>query len=89
MICIGASDGLDSNFKAIKLAKNHSEIFCTIGIHPHDADKVFWTKELEEEISFKKVLAIGETGLDFFKEWSDFTSQKKLFRYSIIHSLIN
>ena len=82
-ISIGASNGLDPNFKSIELANNYESIYATIGIHPHDAGKVHWNDELLELINNPKVVAIGETGLDFYKEWSDFGEQEKLFEKTI------
>jgi TatD DNase family protein len=83
ILCVGASNGLESNFTAFNLSQKFSQIFCSIGLHPHDADKYSWTKEMEDKLDNKKVLAIGETGLDFFKDWSDFSNQRKLFIKSI------
>lgn len=83
MICVGASDGLNSSFESVELCKKYPEIYASVGIHPHDVDNCNWTKELEELISSPKVVAIGETGLDFFKEWSDFKKQEDLFKKTI------
>ncbi len=60
-----------SEFASIQaLAQRFPEISFAIGLHPLDADK--WTVGMEEEIlslarSDAKVVAIGETGLDFYK----------------------
>lgn len=83
MICIGASSGIEPNFKALNLSLAHSNIFASIGIHPHDAGKHTWSKELEELATNSKVVAIGETGLDFNRNWSDFNEQESLFRETI------
>ncbi len=60
-----------SEFEAIQaLAHRYPELFFAVGLHPLDADQ--WTPCLEAQIqslatSDSKVVAIGETGLDFFK----------------------
>lgn len=60
-----------SEFASIqKLANTYPEISFAVGLHPLDADK--WTAEMGREIlalasSDVKVVAIGETGLDFYK----------------------
>lgn len=82
-ICIGASNGTEPNFRSVELANTHDSLFATVGIHPHDAGKYFWDPDLVDLLNNPKVLAVGETGLDFFKEWSDFTEQEKLFEHTI------
>jgi TatD DNase family protein len=83
MICIGASKGTSSSFEAVSISEKYPEVYATTGIHPHDADEHFWNDELAELLNHTKVVAIGETGLDFFKEWSDFKKQEALFRNTI------
>ena len=83
MICVGASNGIQPNYNSYKLSQEHKNVYCSIGIHPHDAGKSFWDDELLDLASKDKVVAIGETGLDFFKNWSDFTEQEILFRKTI------
>jgi TatD DNase family protein len=58
-------------FEAIQaIARRYPEIFFAVGLHPLDAEQ--WTAEMEQTIqslvaSDAKAVAIGETGLDFFK----------------------
>ena len=56
----------DSRF-AIELAEKHKNLFATVGIHPtHEwGEKEF--EELDKLAENKKVVAIGECGLDFFR----------------------
>lgn len=81
-ICIGASRGEDSCKAAIELTEKYDNVFASIGVHPHDAGKTA-LKAVQDLASRQKVVAIGETGLDFFRDWSPFEEQKKLFRASI------
>ncbi len=83
IVTIGASDGLESNYRALELARAHDHVGCTAGIHPHDAamcdDEVYQTiagefAELEE------VLAIGEIGLDYYYDKAPREVQKAVFR---------
>jgi len=83
VICVGASRGKASNLRASEILSLSNDIFISIGIHPHDADDTTWDDELLRLADNPKVVAIGETGLDYFKEWSDFTKQKTLFIESI------
>jgi len=59
--------------RAVELAEKYDFIFATAGIHPHDAKKApkNYLQQLEQLAKNKKVVAIGETGLDFFRNLSD------------------
>jgi len=78
-INIGSS--AEGSKRSVELASRHSEIFASVGIHPHHADEV--TKdtlaEMESLAQNKKVVAIGEVGLDYFKSTSTPERQKELF----------
>lgn len=52
----------------LKLANEHDNIFATVGIHPHEAEKEpdVAVNELLSRAEHAKVVAIGETGLDYF-----------------------
>ncbi|MBI1362728.1 MAG: YchF/TatD family DNA exonuclease [Proteobacteria bacterium] len=64
-----------------KMALEHSNIFCSYGIHPHHADTDMVS---EEEIiahgKLDKVIGIGETGLDYYYDNSDRKAQQESFR---------
>ncbi len=72
-----------TSWKNIVLSKLHPGfLFPAVGIHPHDADKVTdddW-RNLEQLAADPAVVAIGETGLDYFKGFSNAENQKILFR---------
>lgn len=82
-ICIGAADGLDSAAKAVELAEKYPNVWASAGVHPHDAGKVPDLSPLENMLSHPKVVAVGETGLDFFRDWSPIEDQRKVFADSI------
>jgi TatD DNase family protein len=67
MICIGTN--FESSRRAIALAESHEEIFAVVGWHPSDAldapNDVLAT--LRELAAHPKVVAIGETGLDYYR----------------------
>ena len=67
--------------KIIALAQTHDDIFCSVGIHPHEAGSEPETKaeKLIELATHEKVVGIGETGLDYFYEHSPREAQKKNF----------
>ncbi len=80
---IGAD--LESSIKSLDLAKKYENIYATVGVHPHNAkdltDKML--EEMEELASEDKVVAIGETGLDYHYDNSPRDVQRKWFRKQI------
>ena len=74
------------SFSRVKDIVNKDEIiFGTIGIHPHEADKnnvnsEFFAKNLNEN---KKIIGVGETGLDFYYDNSDRDKQIESFKIHI------
>ena len=75
-----------SDFAQVKrLAETYPEIYCSIGIHPHEAEphEDISEEELLREASHPRVIGIGETGLDYFYEHSPREAQKALFRRHI------
>lgn len=83
MICIGASRGIESSPQAVALAQRHDRIYASVGIHPHDAGDFTDLGPLLPLLAEPKVVAVGETGLDFFRDWAPKENQEKLFRNSI------
>lgn len=76
---------LKSARKAIKLAEAHEDVYAAVGVHPHDAktcsDAVI--AELCRLARNPKVLAWGETGLDFNRMYSPQTDQEHWFERQI------
>ena len=76
---------IDDIKKAVLIANSFPNVFAIIGIHPHNAkdidDKTYdIIKKLSKD---KKVVAIGEIGLDFFRNLSPPDIQRKSFREQI------
>ena len=69
------------NKKAVELAGRFDNMYAAVGIHPHEAKDVTaeTTAELKEQAQNEKVVAIGETGLDFHYDFSPPADQKKVF----------
>ena len=66
---------------ALDLAQQHSDLFCTLGVHPHDA--ALFNDEAAAYISthaiHDKVVAVGEIGLDYYYDHCDREVQRKVF----------
>ncbi len=72
---------LASSRAALKLAGEHRDIFSTAGIHPHEAASC-GGKDLDEIAALAandRVVALGEMGLDFFRNRSPQTKQVEVF----------
>ncbi|MEE4252097.1 MAG: TatD family hydrolase [Alcanivoracaceae bacterium] len=70
-----------SSAAALQLAETEPDLFCTAGIHPHQASEFSATslKDLRQLASHSKVRAIGETGLDFNRDFSPRPQQERAF----------
>ncbi|KAF0133045.1 MAG: TatD DNase family protein [Candidatus Saganbacteria bacterium] len=79
---INASFDIESSKKSVQLAEKNDFIYAAVGIHPHDADKVDEKTilEIKNLVKHVKVVAIGETGLDYFYNKSSKEAQKSAFR---------
>ncbi len=81
MVAIGSGDGPPDLEAGIRLADKHDAIYCTVGVHPHDAAKA--TTEtftrLAELLKHPKCVAIGEIGLDYHYDHSPRDVQRGVF----------
>lgn len=73
---------LETIKKSIELAETYNFIYATAGIHPHDANKMRsdqWD-EFEKLLRHPKVVAIGEIGLDYYRDYSPHEVQKDVLQ---------
>ncbi len=80
MVTIG--DSIEESKKCIELAENHEQIFCAIGVHPHNAKEwTSWDLQTFKALaaSSPKVRAIGEIGLDYHYDFSEPADQRTAF----------
>jgi len=78
-----------STFPAVRaLAESNPDVFCTVGIHPHEAEaeRLDNAETLVEAARHPRVVGIGETGLDYHYEHSDRAIQERVFRAHIAAS---
>ena len=82
ILTIGNGSGPDQMGCGIAIAEAHDWIYTSAGIHPHDASKVEERHyDLIEQLArHPKVLAIGETGLDYHYDHSPRDMQRTVFR---------
>lgn len=69
----------------LAVAEARDDIYCTVGVHPHEAGKEaqVTVEGLLEHAKHPKVVGFGETGLDYFYEHSPRDAQKESFRTHI------
>jgi TatD DNase family protein len=91
MVTIGAGGPLECNERAVALAATHPQLFATVGVHPHEASIV--TESVVDAVAgwarHPKVVAIGETGLDYYYDNSPRDRQRAAFArfIQLAHSL--
>jgi TatD DNase family protein len=75
--------GIDgpSSRQAVELARAHERVYATVGLHPHDAARLDdrLLAEFEALAGDPKVVAIGECGLDFYRDLSPRDAQREAF----------
>lgn len=82
IVTIGSGDGIECAPRAVAIAGAHDGIWATAGVHPHDA-KLMSDNDLatiRELAGSENVVAIGEIGLDYAKEYSPRSVQVERFR---------
>ena len=83
VVTIGS--GLDSCRESLAIAEQHDGVYCALGIHPHQAgdasDRDF--DELRQLLDHPRAVAVGETGLDFYRDHAPRNQQESVFRAQI------
>ncbi len=82
MIAIGSGDRFEENAETLELARVHPDIFAVIGSHPHRAEVTIDEELLAIEgmAESPRVVALGETGLDYHYNNSPGEVQRERFR---------
>jgi TatD DNase family protein len=65
--------------KTLALAEGHEGVYAVIGLHPHEAAPDFELDELQRLLAHPKVVGVGETGLDYYRDYAPREAQTKLF----------
>lgn len=91
MICVGTD--LEMSQKAIELAEKHDTIWASVGLHPNDFAELFEGTKISPAkadnfvhlINNKKVVAVGEIGLDYYRtpDKEHQKKQKEIFEFFI------
>lgn len=85
-IILNAATTISGFPKVLANTERFPNVYCSVGVHPHDAEKdgeKISTDELVKLTQHPKVVAIGETGLDYFYEHTPREAQQRNFREHI------
>ena len=79
---VNAAADIPSCYTSLALAEKYPFVYCSIGVHPHDAKTLDDEKleELKKLAQKNKVVAIGEIGLDYYYDASPREEQRKWFK---------
>jgi TatD DNase family protein len=90
MVCVGTT--LADSHQAIDYAQAKDGVWATVGVHPHEAENFLndpaKKSKLSSLLAQPKVVAIGELGLDFYKNYSPKEVQEKAVRLQIEAGLL-
>ena len=78
---VAVGSGIESSRATLRLAHEHDGVYAALGIHPHQAgsDDATRLTELRELLGDGRVVAVGETGLDFYRDYAPHDAQLELF----------
>ncbi len=77
--CINVGTDFASSESAVTMAQKHDGLYAVIGLHPTDVDEPLDISAYRQLAQSEKVVAIGEIGLDYFREPYDAQKQKEIF----------
>ncbi len=79
---VTVGSGIDSCRAAIGIAGTQVGVACALGIHPHQAGEEDGSRlgELRTLLGDPHTVAVGETGLDFYRDYAPRSAQRKLFQ---------
>jgi len=63
----------------LALAERHDGVYACLGVHPHEAADPGDLDELRSLLAHPKAVAVGETGLDYFRDYAPHDAQQRLF----------
>jgi len=90
LICVGTS--LEDSAKAVEIAGQYDNVWAGAGAHPHEENQFVDQKGASEKLldllsNSKKVVAVGEVGLDYYKNYSSRQDQQAALRAQIEASI--
>jgi TatD DNase family protein len=68
---------------ALALAETHAGVYACLGVHPHEAATPGDLAELRRLLGHERAVAVGETGLDYFRDYAPRDAQRQLFQVQL------
>ena len=65
--------------RSLEFAEANEGVYAALGIHPHEAGAPADLDELRELLQHPRAVAVGETGLDYFRDYAPHGAQQRLF----------
>jgi len=82
IMCVGVNE--TDSAEAVAVAHAFDNLWATVGLHPHDADRGYDAlEEIARLADLEKVVAIGECGLDYYKSETTKEEQERVLRFQI------
>jgi TatD DNase family protein len=69
--------------EALALAEQHEGVYACIGVHPHEAAAPGDLGQLRHLLAHERAVAVGETGLDYFRDYAPRDAQRQLFQLEL------
>jgi TatD DNase family protein len=80
---IAVGSGVESSRATLQIADRETGVFAALGIHPHQAGGHVTAAETIDDLhgllAHDRAVAVGETGLDFYRDWAPRDRQRELF----------
>jgi TatD DNase family protein len=82
---VAVGSGLESCRETLTIARAHLGVWAALGIHPHQAADPDASRldELRELLTDERAVAVGETGLDFYRDYAPRDRQRDLFVHQL------
>jgi TatD DNase family protein len=82
---VSVGSGLDSCRETLAIAAGHEGVFASLGVHPHQAGEPDANRldELRLLLRDERAVAVGETGLDFYRDYAPRDRQRALFEQQL------
>ena len=77
---VAVGSGIESCRETLAIAESHDGVVAALGIHPHQAGDDADLGRLRELLGHAAVVAVGETGLDYYRDYAPRDRQRELFR---------
>jgi TatD DNase family protein len=69
--------------ETLALADAHDGVYACLGVHPHEAGEPGDLAELRRLLGHERAVAVGETGLDYFRDYAPRDAQRQLFQVEL------